>query len=128
MVVKKNPQEFWHVDKQNFDCFRKDGIQTTKTKGGGIIMYIPKFLKSRLCDDLNCFPDTNFKSLWVELGIQKKLLTKFIILSQKKFAKMFLEKFVLAIDLAMAEGKSVILAANYKLNFFANATEVCYNL
>ena len=45
---------------------------TTKTKGGGIIMYIPKFLKHRLRDDLNCFPDTNFESLWVELNIQKR--------------------------------------------------------
>ena len=64
--------DFWHVDKQNFDCFRKDRIQTTKTKGGGIIMYIPKILKPRLRDDLNCFPDTNFESLWVELSIQKR--------------------------------------------------------
>ena len=25
-------EEFWHVDKQNFDCFRKDRIQTTKKR------------------------------------------------------------------------------------------------
>ena len=69
---KNHPGEFWHVDKQNFDCFRKDCIQTTKTKGGGIIMYIPKISKPRLRDDLNCFPDTNSESLWVELSKQKK--------------------------------------------------------
>ena len=70
--LSQNHPEFWHVDKQNFDCFRKHRIQTTKTKGGGIIMYIPKSLKPRLRDDLNCFPDQNFESLWVELCIQKK--------------------------------------------------------
>ena len=32
---------------------------------------------------------------------------------------MFFEKLVLGIDLAMAEGKSVILAGDYKLNYFA---------
>ena len=70
-LSQNHPEEFWLVDKQNFDCFRKDRIQTTKTKGGVIIMYIPKILKPRLRDDLNCFPDTNFESLWVELSIQK---------------------------------------------------------
>ena len=59
-LSQNHPEQFWHVDKQNFDCFRKDCIQTTKTKGGGIIMYIPKLLKARLRDDLNCFPDINF--------------------------------------------------------------------
>ena len=70
-LSQNHPEEFWHVDKQNFDCFRKDRIQTTKSKGGGIIMYIPQFLKPRLRDDLNCFPDTDFEILWVELSIQK---------------------------------------------------------
>ena len=32
---------------------------------------------------------------------------------------MFLEKLVLGIDLAMAEGKSVLLAGDYNLNYFA---------
>ena len=32
---------------------------------------------------------------------------------------MFLEKLVLVIDLAMAEGKAVILAGDYNLNYFA---------
>ena len=32
---------------------------------------------------------------------------------------MFLEKLVLGIDLAMAEGKSVIHAGDYNLNYFA---------
>ena len=47
------------------------------------------------------------------------MLAKFIILSRKKFVKMFLEKLALGIDLAMAEGKSVILAGDYNLNYFA---------
>ena len=72
-LSQNHPEEFWHVDKQNFDCFRKDRIQTAKTKGGGIIIYIPKRLEPRLRDDLKCFPDTNFESLWVELSIQKKI-------------------------------------------------------
>ena len=59
-LSQNHPEEFWHVDKQNFDCFRKDRIQTKRTKGGGIIMYITKFLKPRLRDDLNCFQDINF--------------------------------------------------------------------
>ena len=67
-LSQNHSEEFWHVDKQNFDCFRKDRIQTTKTKGGGIIMYIPKFLNPCLRDDLNSFPDTNFENLWVELS------------------------------------------------------------
>ena len=71
MVVTKSSEEFWLVDKQNFDCFRKDRIQTTKTKGGDVIIYIPKILKPHLRDDLNCFPNTNFESSWVELSIQK---------------------------------------------------------
>ena len=73
-LSQNHPQEIWHVDKQNFDSFRKDRIQTTKTKGGGIIMHIPKFLKPRLGDDLNCSPNTNFESLCVELSIKKCLL------------------------------------------------------
>ena len=44
---------------------------------------------------------------------------EFIILSRKKFVKMFLEKLALGIDLAMAEGKSVILVGDYNLNYFA---------
>ena len=118
-LSQNHPEEFWHVDKQKFDCFRKYRIQTTKTKGGGIIMYIPKILKPCLRDDLNCFPDTNFESLWVKLSIQKKMRFEFVILSRKKLVKMFLEKLVLGIDLARAEGKSVILAGDYNLNYFA---------
>ena len=34
---------------------------------------------------------------------------------------MFLEKLVLGIDLAMAEGKSVILTGDYNLNYFAKS-------
>ena len=45
--------------------------------------------------------------------------TKFIILSRKKLVKMFLETFVLGIDLAMTEGKSVILNVDYDVNYFA---------
>ena len=119
-MSRNNPEEFWHVDKQNFDCFRKDRIRTTKTKCGGIIMYIPKKLKPRLCDDLKCFQDTSFESLWVDLSIQKKEMRfEFIILSRKKLVKMFLEKLVVGIDLAMAEGKTVILAGDYNLNYFS---------
>ena len=44
---------------------------------------------------------------------------EFIILSRKKLVKMFLEKLVLGIDLAMAEEKSVILGGDYNLNYFA---------
>ena len=44
---------------------------------------------------------------------------QFIILSRKKLVKMFLEKLVLGFDLAMAERKSVILAEDYNLNYFA---------
>ena len=44
---------------------------------------------------------------------------EFIILSRKKFVKMFLEKLALGIDLAIVEGKSVILAGDYNLNYFA---------
>ena len=85
-----------------------------------MIMYLRKFLKPRLRDDLNCFPDTNCESLWVELSIQKKERgVKFIILHRKTLVKMFLEKLVLGIDLAMAEGKSVIHAGDYNLNYFA---------
>ena len=47
------------------------------------------------------------------------MLTKIIVLYRKKLVKMFLEKLVLGIDLAMAEGKSVTLAGDYSLNYFA---------
>ena len=47
------------------------------------------------------------------------MLTKIIVLSRKKLVKMFLEKLVRGIDLAMAEGKSVTLAGDYNLNYFA---------
>ena len=70
-LSQNHSEEFWHVEKQKFDCFQKDRIQTTKTKSGGIIMYVPKILKPGLRDDLNCFPDTNFECLWVELSTQK---------------------------------------------------------
>ena len=45
-LSQNHPADFWHVDKQNFNCFRKDRIRTTKTKGGGIIMYNAKLLKT----------------------------------------------------------------------------------
>ena len=44
---------------------------------------------------------------------------EFIILSRKRTCKNVLEKLVLGIDLAMAEGKFVILAGDYNLNYFA---------
>ena len=47
------------------------------------------------------------------------MLTNFVILSRKKLVKMFLEILVLGIDLALAEGKSVILPGDYNLNYFA---------
>ena len=31
-LSQNHPEEFWHVDKQNFGCFGKDRFQTTKTK------------------------------------------------------------------------------------------------
>ena len=30
-LSQNHPKEFRHVDKQNFDCFQKDRMQTTKT-------------------------------------------------------------------------------------------------
>ena len=47
------------------------------------------------------------------------MLSKIIITSRKKLVKIFLEKLVLEIDLAMAEGKTVIPAGDYNLNYFA---------
>ena len=44
---------------------------------------------------------------------------EFIILSRKKLVKMFLEKLVQGFDLPRAERKSVILAWDYILNYFA---------
>ena len=44
---------------------------------------------------------------------------EFIILSRKKLVKVFLKKMVMGIDLAMAEGRYVIPAGDYNLNFFA---------
>ena len=83
-------------------------------------MYPQKLLNLRLHDDLICFPDTNFESLWVELSIQKKeMRAKFIILHRKTIVKMFLEKLVLEIDLAMADGKCVINSGDYNLNYFS---------
>ena len=31
-LSQNHAEEFWHVDKENFDHFRKDCIETTKTK------------------------------------------------------------------------------------------------
>ena len=56
-------------------------------------MYIPKILKTCLRDDLNCFPDTNFESVWVELSIQKKEMRfEFLILSPKTTCKDYFSK------------------------------------
>ena len=118
-MSQNHRDEFWHVDKQNGDCFQKYRFQITKTKGGGIIIYIAKFLKARLRDDFNCFPDSNIERLRVKLSIQKKKCVINISYYSKKTCKMFLEKLALGIDLAMTEGKFVILAGDYNLNYFA---------
>ena len=62
--------------------------------------------------------DTNFESLWVEWGIEKKKCFLNLSYCPEK-TLMFLEKWVLVIDLAMAEGKSVILAEDYNFKYFA---------
>ena len=56
---------------------------------------------------------------WVEHTKKKKFVLNLSYCPEKKLVKMFLEKLVLGIDLAMAEGKSVVLAGDYNLNYFA---------
>ena len=60
-----------------------------------------KFLKPRLRDDLNCFPDTTFESM--SLVERKEMRARCIMLPRKKLINVFLENLVLGIDLAMAE-------------------------
>ena len=135
-LSKNHPEEFWHIDKQNFVCFRKDCIQTTKTKCGGIILYIPKLLKLRLRDGLNLVSALRVQILKIyELSraYKKAMRFKFIILSQKKLVEMFLEKLVLGTDLDMVEGKSVVVAGDYSSqgdnrNYFAKRDRILIQL
>ena len=51
---------------------------------------------------------------------KKKCVLNLLYCPEKKLVKIFLEKLLLGIDLAMVEGKSVKHAGDYNINHFAN--------
>ena len=94
--------------------FKKNPNTTIKPKDGGIKTHIPKVLNPRLCDDLNCFLDKNFQTLC----IQDKCVLNLSYCTETICRDVF-GKLVMGIDLAMAEGKSVILAGDHISKYFA---------
>ena len=59
-------EKLWHQRNANFFTFRVDQKPSQKSKGGGIMLVIPKHLNPKIIDDLNHMNQEIFERVEVE--------------------------------------------------------------
>ena len=119
-----NDQKLWELNKDRFKTFRSDRKLGNKTKGGGVMLLIPKTLNPKSRNDLNCMNKNQFESLWVECNFnndptnKNRQLINITYNPSKSLIDRFLEELSTSIDIAIVENKPITLMGDFNINFF----------
>ena len=122
-LKESTDQKLWELNKEHFKTFRFDRRLGNKTKGGGVILIIPKTLNPKSRNDLNCMNKNQLESLWFECNLNNDPTNKMrqlIIISynpSKSLFDPFLEELSTSIDTAIAENKPITLMGDFNINF-----------
>ena len=106
-LTEKDEYKTWDISPKTHKCFRYDRKCVDKTKGGGILHYIPYKLEPKELPELNLCDTELFESLWVELKRPQvashvnKVLLNVSYNPQKSFSGLFLENLSKSIEVAM---------------------------
>ena len=130
-LKESNDQKLWELNKDRFKTFRFDRKLGNKTKGGGVMLIIPKTFHPKSRNDLKCMNKNQFESLWVECNFNndptnknRQLINSCYNLS-KSLIDLFLEELSTSIDIAIFEKKTIILKGDFNLNFSNHKERQC---
>ena len=96
-MTEKDDFKTWDISPKTHKYFRYDRKCVDKTKGGGILLYIPYKLEPKELSELNLCNTELFESIWVELKLHKvvshenKVLLNVSFSPQKSFSGLFLD-------------------------------------
>ena len=113
--------KLWEIN-ENF--FRSDRKSDFKERGGGMMLAVPKSLKSKERNELNYLCKNVFESIWIESRTTNSSATKNNQLNsisfnpQKHYYRQVLEEFSTSIDYAITENKPLVLMRDYIINFW----------
>ena len=68
-LTKKDEFKTWNISPKTHKCFRYDKKCVDKTKGSGILLYIPYKVEPKELPELNLCDTELFESIWVELKL-----------------------------------------------------------
>ena len=123
------------IEQDSFKTFRSDRKLGNKTKGGGVMLMIPKTLNPKSRNDLNCMNKNQFESLWVECFFfnidptnKNRPLINISNISynpSKSLIDPFLEELSTNIDIAIVENKPITLMGDFNISFFNHKERQC---
>ena len=113
--------DLWTIDKARFKIFRCDRNRscTGQSKGGGVMMLIPKHMNPTLKEDLNFFRPTYFEGLWIQIYLRKsreKILICTAYNPNKNYIEPFLEDLSRGIDYASSKNAKLIVCGDFNYN------------
>ena len=110
-LTENNEKKLWEFSPKIFKTFRTDRNKTCsiKTKGGGVMILVPKHLNPKERPDLNQIDPAYFESLWVECNLpgngKKRQLINISYCPQKSLKVSFIEQLACSIDKAITENR-----------------------
>ena len=123
-LSSKHPSSFWKINCNLFESYRKDRCKNNvKSKGGGVMLFVPKQFPSKVRQDLVTHSHEVFESLWVEFIVPNGNKSETFLINvsycpNKSLTTRFLDELALGIDKAISEKKRIILLGDYNINFF----------
>ena len=140
-LTENNEKKLWEFSPKIFKTFRTDRNKTCsiKTKGGGVMILVPKHLNPKERPDLNQIDPAYFESLWVECNLPGNGKTRQLInisyCPQKSLKVFFIEQLACSIDKAITENLPITLMGDFNLNYLSRRARddldtilVSYNL
>ena len=130
-MKESNDQKLWELNKDRFKTFRFDRKLGNKTKGGGVMLIIPKTLNPKSRNDLNCMNKNQFESLWVECNFnndptyKNRQLINISYNPSKSLIDPFLEELSTSIDIAIVENEPITLMGDFYINIFNHKERQC---
>ena len=122
-LTKKDEFKTWDISPNTHKCFRYDRKCVDKTKGGGILLYIPFQLEPKELPDLYLCETELFESIWIEFELPQlashvnKVLLNVSYNPQKSLSGLFLENLSKSIEVAMLKTSNIVLMGDYNIDY-----------
>ena len=118
-LTSQDDNNLWSIDSNYYSCFRCELI-SEKSKGGGIMLLIPKIFNPK---NRNDFPkmSKDFETLWVEFTLPYKrfpsMLVNVAYNPEKSKTDIFLEELALQIDYGITKKQKILLLGDFNINY-----------